>query len=231
MRRPSMGHQSTRRERGFKRRVKRQLPSITGHYQTRGSPGTMGVLLRGNYTPASHQTQAHRDLMLTTQTSADILPQSHHWISTHIYTGFLIRKLHTGNYSASQSLPWKTLLWIVSSSMTSDGQWTSLWLRSERDEPLKTVRGMLSKYLRTCPLSSSQSVATTSVTLYHLYHVGAVSPESVLCSCIIQRSIHLNQIFFWFKDNLCFTVHITLLTYSTVSMDVTKMSLSPQDEA
>ena len=110
MRRPSMGHQSTRRERGFKRRVKRQLPSITGHYQTRGSPGTMGVLLRGNYTPASHQTQAHRDLMLTTQKSTDILPQSHHWTSTYIYTGFLIRKLHTGNYSASQSLPWKTLL-------------------------------------------------------------------------------------------------------------------------
>ena len=99
MRRPSMGHQSTRRERGFKRRVKRQLPSITGHYQTRGSPGTMGVLLRGNYTPASHQTQAHRDLRLTTQTSTDILPQSHHWTST-------------GNFSASRSSvsAWKTLL-------------------------------------------------------------------------------------------------------------------------
>ena len=82
---PWPGHQSTRRERGFKRRVKRQLPSITGHYQTRGSPGTMGVLLRGNYTPASHQTQAHRDLMLTTQKSTDILPQSHHWTSTYIY--------------------------------------------------------------------------------------------------------------------------------------------------
>ena len=63
--------------------------------------------------------------------------------------------------------------------MTSDGQWTSLWLRRERDEPLKTVRGMLSKYLRTCPLSSSQSVATTSVTLHHLYHVGTVSQSYV----------------------------------------------------
>ena len=113
------GHQSTRRERGFKRRVKRQLPSITGHYQTGGSPGTMGVLLRGNYTPASHQTQAHRHQANNTdkyrhlakvQTSCQQSVSFLYKYNTDILlTSTSPHQTIKGNLSASQSLAWKTL--------------------------------------------------------------------------------------------------------------------------